>query len=157
MCTLCSFQFKGIHRLLCEDAGAEGGGLRLSHSLETHSMRPPPSLRTGVRGLPPLECLVGDLCPLVSGLTGLGEGEDWLVCYSFAIYLKKLHNRAETQKSRESAIQDFRFPDTAPRWLSLGLCPLLFGSPRPPIFQIWHPSGHSSVSNSIASCQFCPS
>lgn len=38
-------------------------------------------------GLPPLECLVGDLCPSMCGLAGSGKGEDWLVCYSFAIYL----------------------------------------------------------------------
>lgn len=50
------------------------------------------------------------------------EGEDWLACYYFVIYLKKSHNRAGTQESKQSAVQDLWFPEAASGWLPLGLC-----------------------------------
>lgn len=79
-----------IQRLLAEEAGTEGCGCPTPPSWpllsETRFCTSFPFSKDWEQGpLPPLECIVGDLCPLICGL-GWGE-ESWLP-YSFIAYLK---------------------------------------------------------------------
>lgn len=82
-------------------------------------------------------------------------GEDWLVFYSFVIYLKKPHNRAGTQESRQSASrtsgsQMLRVWLAVQRAVSGPLRPPCLAVPGTPFFR-------SGTRNSISSGQLCPS
>ena len=71
----------------------------------------------------------------------------WLACDSFAVYLKKSHNRVGSQESRQSANQDFWFPDAGlagrgSLWVS---APSKFDGPGPSIFRIWCPAGWTQL------------
>lgn len=82
-------------------------------------------------------------------------GEDWLVSYSFVIYLKKPHNRAGTQEFRQSA------PRTSGSqmlrvWLAVQQA--VPGPLRPPCLAVpGTPFFRSGTRNTISSGQLCPS
>lgn len=140
-----------IQRLLAEEAGTEGCGCPTPPSWpllsETRFCTSFPFSKDWEQGpLPPLECIVGDLCPLICGLGWVRGEESWLP-YSFIAYLKS-----------HTIGQEPTNPDRLPTRLSgsqmLRLAgvpgsphaPCLSG-PGPSICQIWCPVGPCSVSS----------